>query len=265
MHKIIVVSILFLFLLEDTLQLQTFFKIKFLSRFDKEISNKNRLIGLDFIRLLELLFLGLLLSTDKGNPTTIHGQANVILVGMQFVRCLGKRIIQYQPVLSIVQILQVVSLVTLLALPYSDIPSQNYSSLSTMKLTIFTGIVYAFFCYLSFPFSISFFIKFFSSESSNNFSLLPPIIALEKWCIKLSFYSMFFGLFTAFNLFFKGGISFLSVGFALSLLSQISGIWLARKPIFNGYHIKSHILWSFSALLLYFIAIYETLTKTIPA
>jgi len=265
MHKIIIISILFLFLLEDTLQLQTLFKIKFLSKYDKEISSNNRLIGLDFVRLLELLFLGLLLSTDKGNPTTIHGQINVILVGMQFIRCLGKRIIQYQPVLSIIQILQVISLVTLLTLPYSVFPSQSYSYLSTMKLTIFTGLIYAFFCYLSLPFSISFFIKSFSSESSSSFSLLPPIIALEKWCIKLSIYSMFFGVFTAFNLFFKGGISFLAVGFTVSLLCQITGVWLAKKPIFNGFHMKSHMLWSLSALLLYFVAIYEAISVTIPA
>ncbi len=260
MHKIIIISILFLFLLEDTLQLQTLFKIKFLSKYDKEISKKNRLIGLDFIRLLELLFLGLLLSTDKSNPTTVHGQINVILVSLQFVRSLGKRIIQYQPVLSIIQILQVISLVTLLTLPYNNFSSQSYSNLSTMKLTIFTGLIYTFFCFLAFPFSISFFVKFLSSESSSNFSLLPPIIALEKWCIKLSFYSMFFGVFTAFNLIFKGGISSLAIGFAISVLCQIAGVWLARKPIFNGYHIKSHILWSFSALLLYFVAIYEAIS-----
>jgi len=257
MHKIIVILVLFLFLLEDTLQLKNLFGIKLFSKFDQEIGYKNKLISIDFLRLLQLLFLGFVLSIYKGNPTTVHGQINVIIIGLQFVRFLGKRIIQYQSILGIIQILQVISLVTLLTLPFENLFFQDYSLLLTTKLTIFAGLIYAFFSTLILPFSISFFIKLLSSESSSNFNLFPPLFELEKWCIRLSSYSIFFGISTAFILFFNNGLSFLSIGFTVSVICQTVAIWLSRKPIFNGFHSTSHILWSFSALLLYLLAIYR--------
>ncbi len=262
MHKIIVILVLFLFLLEDILQLKTLFSIKVFPKFDRELSYKNKLISLDFLRLLQLLFLGFLLSTYAGNPTTVHGQINVILAGMQFIRFLGKRIIQYQSILGIIQILQVISLVTLLILPFENLFSQDYSLSLTMKLTIFAGLIYAFFSILILPFSISFFVKLLSSESSSNFTLFPPLFELEKWCIKLSSYSIFFGISTAFILFFNSGLSFLSIGFIVSVICQTAAVWLSRKPIFNGFHSTSHILWSISALLLYLLTIYRVTSIT---
>ncbi|MCP4646833.1 MAG: hypothetical protein GY852_03740 [bacterium] len=208
----------------------------------------------DLLRLLELLFLGLILSTAGGNPATAQGQLSMVLVGLQITRLFGRRVLSRWSVLGVVQVQEVLLMCTILILPLK--PSVFGSSiLPDTMLVISGGVLYGIFVSIAAAFSIAYAVKFYAHESGRLFDAFPPLADSEKWAQTFSTFSLFAGIITLAGFVALRTISVLSIGFLASFSMQFTGVLSCRKATFNGHHPVVHILWGISFVILYLLIV----------
>ncbi len=224
---------------------------------------KNNFDRYDLLRLLELLFLGLLLSTSEGNPATGHGQLGMMLTGLQISRLFGRRILSRWSVLGVLQALQMILLLSIILVPMK-ISTDVYPLSPIPLLSLIGGVMYGILVTMVAAFSISYEIKLFARESGKLYEALPPLADSEGWAFKFSKLSVYAGMAGTTGLFLLTGFSILPVLFSTSLLLQFAGVLFCRKKTFNGHHPVAHILWGVSFLLLYFLAV-SGITTVSPA
>ncbi len=254
MHKILSLLVLCLFLLEEIFH-KRLGKSGRLSLNPAEYNAlHNNFDRFDLLRILELLFLGLLLSTSEGNPTMGHGQLSIILVGLQTARLFGRRVLSRWSVLGVLQALEMILILTIILVPQKISPGEY--PLSPLPILAFIGgIIYSILVTVTAAFSISYGTRLFSRESSNLYETFPPLADSESWAYKLSRFSLPGGLAGVSSLFLLLGISPLPVLFSISLILQFTGFLLCRKETFSGHHPGAHILWGISFLILYLLAV----------
>lgn len=216
-----------------------------------EEARKQTLDSFDLLRLLELLFLALLMSTVAGNPAGPHGQTAIILTGLQIARLFGRRILSRWSVLGVLQALEILLLALIILLPLKEGASEK-PSLTAASVTALAGtLVYGILITVSTAFSLSYWVKFFSRENSAVFENFPPLADSENWAVKFSRKAVFSGFVGAVGLFLVSGVSPLPLLFSLSVLLQGTGLLLTRKSTFSGHHPVSHLLWGLSFLLIF--------------
>jgi hypothetical protein len=208
----------------------------------------------DLLRLLELLFLGLLFSTSAGNAATGHGQITIVLAGLQTARLFGRRVLSRWSVLWVIQAFELLLLVSILFLPLHLIPEAYLLSPKSL-LALVGGMIFSILVYITAAFSLSYGVRLFAREHSHLYNVFPPLAGSEEWAYKFSVFALPSGIVGAVSLFFLRGVSLLPVIFSLSVLLQSLGVVICRKKTFNGHHPVVHILWSISFLVLYFITI----------
>lgn len=215
-----------------------------------EEARKQTLDLFDLLRLLELLFLALLMST-AGNPAGPHGQAAIILAGLQIARLFGRRILSRWSVLGVLQALEILILAMLILLPLhpgaANKPPLTAASVAALSGTLVYGVLIS----ISAAFSFSYWVKFFSRENSKTYENFPPLADSENWLVKFSKKAVYSGVLGAAGLFLISGLSTLSLLFALSVVLQGTGLLLARKSNFSGHHPISHLFWDASFLLVF--------------
>ena len=263
MHRLLGLLVIAMFILEEVFH-QKLGKLGRLSHiptnYDPIKSNFDRF---DLLRILELLFLGLLLSTNAGNPGSGHGQLTLILVGLQIARLFGRRVLSRWSVLGVLQGIELILLLSFIFLPMKS--SSGVLLLSPLSLlALLGGVSYGILISISTAFSISYGIRLFARESSNLYETFPPLAGSESWSFKFSKFSLFSGVAGLTGLFFLRGFSTLSGLFATSLILQFAGVLISRKQTFNGHHPIAHILWGVSFLLLYFLTISGITSVSIP-
>ena len=215
---------------------------------------KNNFDRFDLLRILELLSLGLLLSTAEGNPGSGHGQLTLMLVGLQIARLFGRRVLSRWSVLGVLQGIELILLLSFISVPMKS--SSGVLQLSPLSLlALLGGVFYGILISISTAFSISYGIRLFARESSSLYETFPPLASSESWSYKFSKFSLFSGAAGLVGLFLLWGFSPLSGLFAVSLILQFAGVLISRKQTFNGHHPTAHILWGVSFLLLYFLTI----------
>lgn len=254
MHRILSLLVLFLFIVEEIFH-HKLGKAGRLSPITTD-SNvlKNNFDRYDLLRLLELLFLGLLLSTSEGNPATGHGQFSMMLVGLQIARLFGRRVLSRWSVLGVLQALEMMILLTIILVPIR-ISTDGYPLSPVPLLALIGGVVYGILVTIVTAFSISYGLKLFARESGGLYETFPPLAGSESWALKFSRFSFFIGLAGVTGLFLLMGFSVLPVLFSTALLLQLTGILHCRKDTYCGHHPKAHILWGISFLILYIIAV----------
>ena len=208
----------------------------------------------DLLRLLELLFLGLLFSTSAGDTATGHGQLTIVLVGLQTARLFGRRVLSRWSVLGVIQAFELFLLLSILFVPLHLTPGA-YPLSPRSLMALGGGIVFSIFVYITAAFSLSYAVRLFAREHSYLYNVFPPLAGSEEWAYKFSAFALPFGIVGAVSLFFLRGVSLLPVLFSLSVTLQSAGVVICRKETFNGHHPVVHILWSISFLVLYFITI----------
>ncbi len=224
---------------------------------------KNNFDRFDLLRVLELLSLGLLLSTAAGNPGSGHGQLTLMLVGLQIARLFGRRVLSRWSVLGVLQGIELIFLLSFIFMPMKLSPGVLHLSPLSL-LALLGGVFYGIFISISTAFSISYGIRLFAKESSNLYDTFPPLASSESWSYKFSKFSLFAGVTGLAGLFLLWGFSPLSGLFAVSLILQYTGVLISRKQTFNGHHPAAHVLWGVSFLLLYFLTISGITSVTIP-
>lgn len=254
MYRMLSLLVLFLFILEEVFH-QKLGKSGRLSLKPTDITIvRNNFDRFDLVRLLELLLLGLLVSTPSGNPATGHGQLTMMLVGLQIARLFGRRVLSRWSVLGVLQALEVVLLLTIILVPvkssYGEYP---FSPLSLVALI--GGVVYSIFVSITTAFSISYGVRLFAPESSRTYDMFPPLAGSESWAAKFSSFSLFAGIAGATGLILTRGISLLPLLFSVSLILQFAGVMLCKKETYNGHHPRAHVLWGVSFLIIYFLAV----------
>lgn len=204
----------------------------------------------DVLRLLELLFLALLMSTSAGNPAGSHGQMAMILAGLQISRLFGRRILSRWSVLGVLQALEIVILLLIILLPLNTAVLTKPVLSSSSILALGGGVLYGVMIAICASFSISYGIKLFSGETSEAFDNFPPLADSENWAVKFSARSIYPAIAGTAGLVMITGFSLLSLLFLFSALLQGTGLFLANRSSFRGHHPVSHLLWSLSFLLL---------------
>lgn len=211
--------------------------------------NRTTLSIFDILRLIELLFLALILSTAAGNPAGTHGQTTIILLGLQTVRLFGRQVLSRWSVLGVLQTLEILFLLLVIFLPLNHGVPDNPPLRLDSFLGFAGGILYGILITICAAFSISYTIKVFSKENSAAFDSFPPLADSENWAVKISRRSVFVGIIGTAGLFLVTGPSLLLYLFTLSVLLQSSGLLLSKKDNFSGHHPISHLLWLASFLL----------------
>lgn len=216
-----------------------------------EKTSEQTLNAFDILRLLELLFLALLMSTGAGNPAGPHGQTAIILTGLQIARLFGRRILSRWSVLGVLQAIEILLLAMIILLPvnsgFMDKPPLTAASVAALTGTHIYGILIT----ISAAFSLSYWVKLFSREHSAAFENFPPLADSENWTVKFSKKAVYSGVLGAGGLFLMSGLSSLSLLFTLSVLLQVTGLFLSRKSNFSGHHPVSHVVWGTSFLILF--------------
>ncbi|MCD4708107.1 MAG: hypothetical protein K8S62_10260 [Candidatus Sabulitectum sp.] len=263
MHKVLSLLVFSLFLIEEIFH-QRLGKAGRLSSVPADCDVlKNNFDRYDLLRLLELLFLGLLLSTPAGNPASGHGQLSMILVGLQIARLFGRRVLSRWSVLGILQALEMIILLTIILIPIK-ISADGYPLSPIPLLALIGGVMSGILVTIVIAFSISYGMKLFSRESGNLYETFPPLADSESWAFKFSRFSLYTGTAGVTGLFLLLGLSLLPVLFSISLILQFTGVLLCRKDTYCGHHPRAHILWGISFLILYFLAV-SGITTVNPA
>ncbi len=218
---------------------------------DPTDEGKHNLDVFDYLRLLQLLFLALIMSTPAGNPALPHGQTSIILTGLQIARLFGRKILSRWSVLGVLQALEVVLLFVIVLLPFSpsaaDKPPLTPASVAALAGALVYGILIS----ISAAFSISYWVKLFSRENSRVYDNFPPLADSENWSVKFVQKAVYAGILGAAGLFLISGFSLLSLLFALSVVLNGTGLFLAGKSNFSGHHPISHVFWDASFLLVF--------------
>ncbi len=263
MHRILSLLVVSMFILEEVLH-QKLGKSGRLSTMPASYDVlKNNFDKFDILRILELLSLGLLLSTAAGNPGSGHGQLTMILVGLQTARLFGRRVLSRWSVLGVLQGIEMILLLAFIFVPMKAASGVIHLSPVSL-LALMGGVIYGILISISAAFSISYGIRLFATESSNLYETFPPLASSESWSYKFSKFSLFSGTAGLAGLFLLWGVSQLSVLFAISLSLQFAGVLISRKQTFNGHHPISHILWGISFLLLYSMTLSGITTVSLP-
>lgn len=221
---------------------------------DEEIARHN-LDRFDFLRLLELLFLALLLTTAAANPATGHGQMCMILTGLQISRLFGRRILSRWSVLGVLQAIEMAFLATILLLPSAAVDAGSYIVSPASIFALMGGVFYGIFVSISAAFSISYAIRLLAAESSTFYETFPPLANSESWALRFSVYSLFAGTASVTSLFFVTGLSAPFILLSVSLMLQSAGTFLCRQDSSNGHHPLSHILWTASFLMAFILVV----------
>ena len=226
------------------------------------IEEKHTLDLFDILRLLELLFLALLMSTPAGNPAGPHGQTIIILTGLQIARLFGRRILSRWSVLGVLQALEVIVLAMIMLLPLNTGAAEKPPLTPASVAALAGALVYGILISISAAFSVSYWVKLFSRENSRVYDNFPPVADSENWSVKFSQKAVYAGLLGAAGLFLISGLSLLSVLFTLSVVLQGTGLLLAGKSNFSGHHPLSHLFWDASFLLVFFMVVFGATTFT---
>ena len=256
MHRILSLLILSMFFVEELFHRRLGKTGRLSSTPKNYYVLKNTFDRFDLIRLLELLFLGLLFSTSEGNPATGHGQLGMVLIGLQISRLFGRRVLSRWSVLGILQLLEAVLLITVILIPV-NIPAEGhlYPFSPKLLLGLLGGVLYGVFITIVTAFSISYWIRHFTKEHGKLYHTFPPLVESESWALKFSTISLYLGTAGATGLFFIKGLAVLPAVFSASLICQLAGVLVCKKETYNGHHPVAHILWMLSVLLLSFIAV----------
>jgi len=215
----------------------------------EELNNRVTPDRFDVLRLMELFFLSLILSTPAGNPAATQGQLSMILVGLQISRLFGRRILSRWSVLGVLQGLEIFLLVILVLLPFNPDARIEVGLSWDSLLALTGGVLYGIFLSLCTAFSLSYGIKLFSRESSLTYDTFPPLADSENWAVRFATACIYPGAAGAAGLFLISGFSAASILFCLSVLSHSIGLLLSRRPNYSGHHPVSHILWGLAFLL----------------
>ncbi len=253
MHKVLGLLIALLFILEEFFH-RKLGKTGRLSAINANTNIlKNNFDRYDLLRILELLMLGLLLSTAEGNPATGRGQLTVILTGLQVARLFGRRVLSRWSVLGIVQSLEMVLLITVVFMhAYSP---GGYLPSPLPVLALLGGIVYGILVSIAAAFSLSYGIRLLAKESGQLYHSFPSLADSESWAYKFSKFSLLPGIAAVVSLFLLKEISLLSVFFSISFILQFAGTLTCRKSTYNGHHPVSNSFWLISFLILYLMAV----------
>lgn len=212
---------------------------------------KQKLDHFDVLRLLELLFLVLLMSTAAGNPGGPHGQATIVLSGLQTARLFGRRVLSRWSVLGVLQALEILILALVILLPlHPDTiakPPLTAASLMALSGTLAYGILIS----ICTAFSISYWVKFFSRENSRAYDSFPPLADSGNWSVKFSRKAFYPGILGTSGLVLVSGVSLLSILFSVSVILQATGLFLAGRSSYSGHNPVSHIFWDASFLLVF--------------
>jgi len=208
--------------------------------------------GMDFfdiLRVMELLFVALILSTGQGSLTGTLGQTALILVGLQASRIFARRILGRWSVLGVLQGMQMLLLLMAL-IPLTSpapLPGHGPSWASFLALAGFT--VYGILAALSAAFSIAYAVKYFAREGTSAYEEYPPLADSERWSARCSGKAFYAGLAAALGWLLFSGISPLIPLLSFSAVLQGLGTHRSGKPVFSGHHPRAHLLWGVSFLL----------------
>ncbi len=261
MHKLLSFLVIFLILLEELFHQKLGRTGRMPLRPTDTGMPGNDFDRFDLLRLLEMLFLGLVFSTPAGNTSTGHGQLTVILAGLQTARLFGRRVLSRWSVLGVIQAFELFLLLSILLVPLRLTP-ETYPLSPLSFLSLAGGMVFSIFVYITAAFSLSYGVRLFAREHSHLYDIFPPLAGSEEWAYKFSKFALPFGIIGAVSLFFLRGVSLLPVLFSLSVVLQSIGVAACRKKTFNGHHPVVHILWGISFMVLYFITITGLTTVT---
>ncbi len=151
---------------------------------------------LNTIRWLQLASIGLLFVT-MGDMTRFGffgctaGQTGVVLIVMQIVRVIGRKMINRWVVLGILQLQQ---LLLLLLLPFMGMSDQLLVSEPIHSVTLWvsgvSGVVAASVLGIAFSFCIVYLLRLFAGETSRFYGALPPLVYSESWTRRLTCIAM---------------------------------------------------------------------------
>jgi hypothetical protein len=209
----------------------------------------SRMDFFDILRIVELLFLALILSTKQGTLTGTLGQTVLILVGLQASRIFARRVLGRWSVLGVLQGMEMLLLIVVMIPRTAPTPmlSQGPPWAEFLALTGFTA--YGILAVLSAAFSVSYAVKYFAREGSGAYEEYPPLADSERWSARCSGKAFYAGLAGTLGWFLCTGASLLTLLLALSAILQGLGTRLSGKPVFSGHHPRAHLLWGVSFLL----------------
>ncbi|PIE53629.1 hypothetical protein CSA37_00240 [Candidatus Fermentibacteria bacterium] len=202
----------------------------------------------DVLRLIEILLLAMILSTEGGRPQEPSGQMSIILIGLQVFRLFGRKILNRWSVLGILQALQVILLLIVILIPLRS--SADYVSIGPAEvLSLAGGIAYGILLTLCASFSTAYWIKLYSREFSGTYETFPPLADSERWARRFAILSLYAGFTASAAMFVQYGAVALPFFFTGSALLTTAGIIAESRESFTGHHRKAHLLWSLSFLL----------------
>ena len=146
---------------------------------------------LSWIRALQLLVFGLLFAVIAALSgirvlNTAAGQIAGLLLLIQVVRILNRKVINQWSVLGITVILQVFLLILLIFSGLSPVPSfQTDASEADWFVSIISFAV-LFMLSITMPFTVSYYMRLFSREGSGLYYFLPSLAYSEYWIRRLS-------------------------------------------------------------------------------
>jgi len=147
---------------------------------------------LALIRWLQLVAMGVLFitvgdQTNSGFLVCTKGQMVAVIAAMQVFRIIGRRIISRWIVLGVLQLQQVILLVTL---PFT----KTLNSLGgiepvhsvTLWISGLSGIVSGAVLAIAFSFSVTYLLRLWSGEKNSRFDEYPPLVYSEAWTRRLT-------------------------------------------------------------------------------
>ena len=146
---------------------------------------------LSWIRVIQLLVFALLLAVTAALSGvrvmyTADGKLAGLLLLIQVVRILNRKIINQWAVLSVTVILQVLLLILLLPgglTPETSLHTEAYESGWILSLISF---IVLFLLSITIPFSVTYFLRLFAREGSSFFYFLPTLAYSEYWIRRMT-------------------------------------------------------------------------------
>lgn len=157
---------------------------------------KQAVSRLNTIRWLQLASIGWLFVTIDGMTRfgffgCAAGQTGVVLIAMQIVRVIGRKMVNRWVVLGILQLQQ---LLLLLLLPFMGMPGQLLISEPVRSVMLWvsgiSGVVAASVLGIAFSFCTVYLLRLCAGERSRFYGTLPPLVYSESWIRRLAGISM---------------------------------------------------------------------------
>lgn len=205
---------------------------------------------LDIIRLLELVFLALLLSTGKGNPAGPAGQTALMLTGIQTCRIFGRRILSRWSVLGVLQALEIFLILLAIILPGASRTIEGAPVSPQAIIALSGSVLFGILATVCAAFTVSYAIKYFAQEGSGAFEAFPPLADSESWAVRVSAAAFWCGAAGATGILLLDGFGWPGILFSCAVLMHASGYALSRKVSYRGHHPVSNVLWGASFLVL---------------